>query len=356
MYCQLLADSSACVGDVDEYHWGPLDMLRCLNVNSPDAGMPKEAGFHEMLHLVADFFDTEVITFTRPPDINIIGSLGYRDMAAWIEKKPYEMRVYGRPASQIDYKLKFQERKQILLVTDSDLRYFQPVIRIEPELPKYLDPAEVEAGQYINTDQFDEWDRYAPMPWWPGYHWDALRDPPRWSGNWDVKDLRDNLLPAQRQDMAPSDITTTNYMDAITGNQALGPYWAMQSVADGPGPAALRGWMASYCGDADTDRPALQLQTPEDRLLWRTSRPRPTDPADAPLVMRDFEARNGNVKVQDDVRFKSKGESNAYKRWAEDWLYQVDPVYHPKCGYMRIATSDKKRNLPCWHANKRRRI
>ncbi|KAJ0318974.1 hypothetical protein COL5a_010465 [Colletotrichum fioriniae] len=67
MYCQLLVDSATKMPKRDEIKdWGPLDLIRCLNRNERDAGLPKEAAYHEMLYLIADYFGTEVITFTRP--------------------------------------------------------------------------------------------------------------------------------------------------------------------------------------------------------------------------------------------------------------------------------------------------
>ncbi|KAF4829424.1 hypothetical protein CGCTS75_v006722 [Colletotrichum tropicale] len=66
MYSQLLADSARCADPDDEEVWGKMSMFRALCSNRPDAGMPKEAGYHEMLHMLADFFHTEIITFTRP--------------------------------------------------------------------------------------------------------------------------------------------------------------------------------------------------------------------------------------------------------------------------------------------------
>ncbi|KAI8313170.1 hypothetical protein K4K61_008815 [Colletotrichum sp. SAR11_59] len=66
MYSQLLADSARCADPDDEEIWGKMSMFRALCSNRPDAGMPKEAGYHEMLHMLADFFHTEIITFTRP--------------------------------------------------------------------------------------------------------------------------------------------------------------------------------------------------------------------------------------------------------------------------------------------------
>ncbi|KAL0936408.1 uncharacterized protein CTRU02_208623 [Colletotrichum truncatum] len=316
MYCQLLANSRESVDPGDVNDWGPMDLLRCLNANDHDSGMPMEAGFHEMLHLVADFFGCEVITFIRrrgPP-------------ALW------------RNLTLNDYKLKFSGRRQILLVTDPSLRHFQPVIRVEPDLPKHVDALEVEGGEWIDTTTFDPWDRHVPMPWWMGYHRNVYNT--GWAGQWEIQGSRPWLrtAPAHLDRMVPRDITTGMTLPWNNNIQALGPYWSFNM----PVPDT-----EYYEGDTDMDTRGVQLQSAQERLTWHTPNPPVLDDR---LALTDWPACYG----ENDGRFKSKGHFEGSKRVAELYLSKTQLGFSEMDGFLSIQGTEAEDRIPPWHKRRRR--
>ncbi|KAK1996186.1 hypothetical protein LX36DRAFT_723604 [Colletotrichum falcatum] len=351
MYHHLLADSADSVDRDDVDDWGALDLLRCLNRNDVKAGMPREAGFHEMLHLVADYFDTEVITFTRPPYPSTYND-GSQGMKEWLQRHPYGMRVYGKQSSQENYRLwRFQDRKQILLVTDPELRYFQPVVRVAPELPRYEAGDRSLHGHYINTASFDVWDRHAPMPWWPGFQWDAQNG--RWTGDWEHDHLRSAISVHRKLGMKPSDITTGVVMNTVNHSQMMGPYFKDEPQNVAPALRPLYNLRVSYVGDADSDRKALVRWNKASRLRWTAASPKAGQPLDPPPAVRDFDARIGSAQLL--PRFPSKRQWSAMTSGGRDYLHQHYMGRHDSYGWLRLEATEVENRRPDWHDNKRRR-
>ncbi|KAJ0159443.1 hypothetical protein CTA2_9681 [Colletotrichum tanaceti] len=352
MYHHLLAESVDCVDEDDVNDWGMMDLLRCLNRNDAAAGMPREAGFHEMLHLVADYLDTEVITFTRPPFPDTYYS-GDRGMKKWLQENPYEMRVYGNQSSQETYQLsKFQNRKQILLVTDPGLRHFQPVLRVTPELPRYEAGDRSLHGRYLPTGSFDVWDRHMPMPWWPGFRWDA--DHSRWTGDWEDDDLRRHITIHQKLSMKPCDITTGIILHSVSKSQLQGPYFANEPAGDLlPELQTMYDLRNSYDGDADTGRKALFRWSKQSRLTWTKAATFLDDPLDPAPRFRDFDARIGSTQFP--PRFKSKRQWDAMASGGRDYSEQINIGRHEDCGWLRIEATEMENRRPDWHDSKRRR-
>ncbi|OHW92544.1 hypothetical protein CSPAE12_08912 [Colletotrichum incanum] len=317
MYHHLLADSGDSVDPDNVDDWGALDLLRCLNRNDVMAGLPKEAGFHEMLHLVADYFDTEVVTFTRPPYPSTYNA-NTHEMKQCLQTNPYGMRVFEKQSSQEDYRLRrFQGRKQILLVTDLELRYFQPVARVDPELPRYEAGDRSTHGHYISTVSFDVWDRHTPMPWWPGFRWDAPNS--RWTRDWEDDHLRSAISVHQKLEMKPSDITTGLIMHSVNNSQLMGPYFKDEPNHVIPALKAVYDLRTSYVGDADSNRKALLRCSKRSRLTWAAAKPQAGQPLDPPPVVRDFDARIGSARLPS--RFPSKRQWNAMMSRCQDYLY-----------------------------------
>ncbi|CCF39508.1 hypothetical protein CH063_10338 [Colletotrichum higginsianum] len=352
MYHHLLAESVDCVDEDDANDWGMMDLLRCLNRNDTEAGMPREAGFHEMLHLVADFLDTEVITFTRPRFPSTYNA-GERVMKQWLQENPYEMRVYGNQSSQETYQLpRFQNRKQILLVTDPELRHFQPVVRVTPEMPRYEAGDRSFHGHYLPTGGFEVWDRHMPMPWWPGFRWDA--DNRRWTGDWDDDDLRRRITIYQKLQMKPSDITTGNIIHSVSKSQLQGPYFANEPAGHLlQGLQTMYNLRQSYVGDADTDRKALFRWSKQSRLTWTAEAPSRDQPLDPAPRLRDFDARIGSTQFP--ARFPSKRQWDAMASGGRDYPEQINIGRHEDCGWLRLEATETENRRPDWHDNKRRR-
>ncbi|KDN71334.1 hypothetical protein CSUB01_11435 [Colletotrichum sublineola] len=205
------------------------------------AGMPKEVGFHEMLYLVADYFDTEVITFTRLPYPSTYNS-DNQGMKQWLQNHPYGMRV--------------TESRSF---SDPELRYFQPVIRVTPELPRYEAGNKSIQGHYISTMSFDVWDRHTPMPWWPGFRAISVH---------------------RKLEMKPSDITAGVIMHSVHHGQLMGPYFKYEPQNVAPALRPLYNVGTSYVRDADSDRRALMRWNKASRLRWTAAKPQPGQPLD----------------------------------------------------------------------------
>ncbi|GKT40204.1 uncharacterized protein ColSpa_00385 [Colletotrichum spaethianum] len=351
MYHHLLAESGDCVDPDHVQDWGALDLLRCLSRNDVMAGMPREAGFHEMLHLVADFFDTEVITFTRPRYPGAYNA-NNQDMKQWLQTNPYDMRVYGKQSSQKNYRLwRFQDRKQILLVTAPELRYFQPVARVNPELPRYEAGDRSTHGHYISTVTFEVWDRHTPMPWWPGFRWDAPNS--QWMGDWEDDNLRSAISVHQKLGMKPNDVTTGLIMHSVNNSQLMGPCFKDETSQVTPALKAVYDLRASYVGDADSDRKALLRWSRQSRLTCTASKPGVGQPLDPPPVVWDFDARIGSARLS--PRFSSKRQWSAMTSGVQNYLHQDCIGRRESCGWLRLEATEVENKRPDWHENKKRR-
>ncbi|KAK2775970.1 hypothetical protein CKAH01_12632 [Colletotrichum kahawae] len=296
MYSQLLADSARCADPDDEEIWGKMNMFRALCSNRPDAGMPKEAGYHEMLHMLADFFHTEIITFTRPDRSN----LKLRDrnpINETIETQArhadfaYEMRVYGEQSPGTSPSFEFRQRGQILLVTDSCLRYFQPVTHVTSVTGE---DEELHGSLYLDTSAFDKWDRHSPMPWWPGFRRNA--DNTGWTGDWDNQQLRPGLRlhPAMSVFDPPAIWQTLQAWgpwdpgNPPTRTQLESPYEYMKNLTGG----IFSAWKTWFEGDEDCD--LWNMVQPEGlRRSWRHPEAQGQVGPDRRIALSENRARTG---------------------------------------------------------------
>ncbi|OHE92327.1 hypothetical protein CORC01_12389 [Colletotrichum orchidophilum] len=387
MYCQLLADSAACVDQDDIANWGSQDLLRCLNQNDPNSGLPKEAGYHEMLYLIADYFATEVITFTRPPDIcdsapssgnpaspsedpsspsgNSASPLGdpaspSNDLASPSEpshssKRPvFQMRVYGNPSSRQGFSLcpRSQNRKQILLVTDACLRHFQPVTYISPELPVFERYDGVSCGYHIDTYAFEVWDRWPTMPWWPGCEYKENTEKWEWEGDRSTDAERYLISEETKKAMEPSDITMGIIMDPATQRQLQGPYFETELSSDDPLNKPYHDMLLTYAADADTDRFGLELPDLDVRKGWRSAVPGPDEAQDPPLVVAEWRARAGEAE---EAKFRSKGQAETRKRAREECAANEGLGFDSDYGWLRVEATEKENKARVWHNNTKRR-
>ncbi|KAF6836604.1 hypothetical protein CPLU01_03639 [Colletotrichum plurivorum] len=336
MYCQLLANSVRSVDEDDVEEWGNLDLIRCLHRNARESGVPMEAGFHEMLNLVADFFGCEVITFTPPEDAPRLDTAD--NMANYMAENPYEMRVYGKPHIPDWYPE--AERCQIVLVTDSQLRYFQPVL--------WALPSEIRQGQAtewdIPTAAFDPWDRYSVMPWWPGFQRIGEGEDETITGDWEDEDTRRSFSNATRRLFIPHDIHA--WLADASGQSVKAPYWKF-------GLGMMAGEGVFWDGDADSDRSYLEAQDAAVRDRWTLSEPSWVAPVeDPPLPMRSFAAASVGPL---DGRFRSDRHYRGLKRMADCHLEQypnhaeVDDI-----GFLKIHATEVEDRSQFWHKRRRK--
>ncbi|KXH48686.1 hypothetical protein CSIM01_13043 [Colletotrichum simmondsii] len=388
MYCQLLVDSATNASEDEIKEWGPLDLIRCLNRNERDAGLPKEAAYHEILYLIADYFGTEVITFTRPdkprkPSDPVTTFAPSREASSerngqpgpsgtqsnneaiarertpsenspppeepyanlWLQegRQVFKMRVYGSiPREGYILDPNNQKREQILLVTDSKLRYFQPVTRGSPELP-----SAVRGGHYIGTRPYKMWERWPPMPWWPGakYHEGSKK----WVGAWSTIDGRASITDNQQLEMKPISICR-NILDPVTGEQIRGRYFEAQP------PRTLQNrsyhdMLLTYEADTDTDRYGMICPTINVIKTWRTENP-PAGQADPPLLRTQWRARTGGA---DGVKYRSKGHLESRKRTREEYAANEGLGFDDDYGWLRIEATEKESKVRAWHDKAKRR-
>ncbi|KAK1710254.1 hypothetical protein BDP67DRAFT_407841 [Colletotrichum lupini] len=338
MYCQLLMDSATNVPKDKIKEWGPLDLIRCLNRNEQDAGLPKESAYHEMLYLIADYFGTEVITFTRPDKPQPYANL-------WLEegRHVFKMRVYGSiPREGYILDPDNQKREQILLVTDSKLRYFQPVTRVSPELP-----SAVRGGHYIGTRPYKMWERWPPMPWWPGakYH-DGSK---KWVGAWSTTDGRSSITDDQQLEMKPISICR-NILDPVTGAQIRGRYFEAQPPHNLQN-RSYHDMLLTYEANTDTDRYGVICPTITVIKTWRTENP-PAGQADPPLLRTQWRARTGGA---DGVKYRSKGHLESRKRTREEYAANEGLGFDDDYGWLRIEATEKESRVRVWHDKAKRR-
>ncbi|EQB51850.1 hypothetical protein CGLO_08570 [Colletotrichum gloeosporioides Cg-14] len=349
MYSQLLADSARCADPDDEEIWGKLSMFRALCSNRSDAGMPKEAGYHEMLHMLADFFHTEIITFTRPKRDTL--RLRDRNTSETIDTQAsradfaYEMRVYGEIPEGADPTFEFRSRKQILLVTDSCLRYFQPVIRVVSTIDEQ---EEFEGGDlpgYLDTTAFDKWDRHSPMPWWPGFQRNANNT--GWTGDWDDAQLRPGLRlhPASTVfDPPVISQTLSPWNNPLLLLQS--PYELMTNLSGGIWPP----WKTWFEGDEDCD--LWNIIQPEGlRLSWRHPEATPQERPDRRIALSDNRARIGPKTP----KYTSKRRLELVDGVKEAFLDKPN-MGESEIGWMKVVTTEGENREPYWHRVKRTRI
>lgn len=334
MYCQLLANSVRSVDENDEEEWGNLDLIRCLHRNARESGMPMAAGFHEMLNLVADFFGCEVITFTPPEDAPRLDTAD--DLTDYIEENPYEMRVYGEPYTPGLYP--DLNRYQILLVTDSQLRHFRPVVWALPAEPRAL-----ATDWGVPTDAFDPWERHSPMPWWPGFRRVGPPRNERITGDWLDANLRRNFNGLERNRFELDDIRQW----LVGGNGVLvhAPYWKAGQGMAGEG--------MFWEGDADSDRSYVRAQDAAVRDHWHLSRPAAAALGeDPPLPERDFAAASVGPR---NARFRSDRHYRGLKRMADCHLEQypnheqVDGI-----GFLKVHATEAEDRSQFWHKRRRK--
>ncbi|KAF6831406.1 hypothetical protein CMUS01_07365 [Colletotrichum musicola] len=337
MYCQLLANSARSVDKNDVREWGNLDLIRCLHRNARKSGMPMEAGFHEMLNLVADFFGCEVITFTPPDDLPRLDTED--SVMGYLEANPYEMRVYGEP-----YRPGMHPNPphyQILLVTDRQLRYFRPVAW---ELP-----AQVRGGATdwnVPTDAFDPWERHSVMPWWPGFRrivWRVgRRTYDRITGDWLDANRRRNFNPVERAQFELDDIR--QWLFSTTG-PVHAPYW---KAPPGMGAEGM-----FWDGDADSNRSYVSAQNAAARDRWHSSEPGPWAPAeDPPLPEGVFAAASVGPL---NARFRSDGHYRGLKRMADCHLEQY-PNHERvnQVGFLKVHATEVEDRRQFWHKLRRK--
>ncbi|KAF9876543.1 hypothetical protein CkaCkLH20_05951 [Colletotrichum karsti] len=326
--------------------------------NDPDSGLPMDPGYHEMLHVIADLLDCEVITFTRPAGMPVLRENGLDTNR---DSFRYTMRVYGKPASQYDCAILFGWRRQILLVTDPELRHFQPVIRVEPELPIFCKPDgdyTMRRARALPTDAFDPWDRFAPMPWWPGWARDADGEV---MGDWEDEDERRDFSARQLADMAPSDITTGLLHPSIMlwgSRQALSPYGYL-SDREQADYEECSDWKGFFDGDGDPLMGALERVDVGVMDGWRGPEPAAGAPGDP---VPEVEMMNGKMVVAsagtEKSVYKSRSHCEGVKRTLDMYLEdEVSAVSHgdPKIyGYLKVLLTEDRDRRPVWHKMKRR--
>ncbi|KAI8196022.1 hypothetical protein KHU50_010453 [Colletotrichum sp. SAR 10_65] len=349
MYSQLLADSARCADPDDEEIWGKMSMFRALCSNRPDAGMPKEAGYHEMLHMLADFFHTEIITFTRPNRKNFKlrdHDIKDIDTQTFDAEFVYEMRVYGETPQGSDPTFGFRKRKQILLVTDSCLRYFQPVMRVVPTTYKEDEIDESVLPVHLDTTAFDKWERHSPMPWWPGFQRNA--DNTGWTGDWDDPQLRPGLrlYPASSVFDPPAILHTLSPWSPAIGLQLLqSPYEVMKNLSGGLWPP----WKPWFEGDEDCD--LWNMIQPEGlRLSWRHPEALPQERPDRRIALSDNRARIGPKTP----KYTSKRRLELVDGVKEAFLDKPN-MGESEIGWMKVVTTEDESREPYWHRAKRRR-
>ncbi|KAJ0337869.1 hypothetical protein COL154_012953 [Colletotrichum chrysophilum] len=345
---QLLADSARCADPDDEEIWGKMSMFRALCSNRPDAGMPKEAGYHEMLHMLADFFHTEIITFTRPnrtkfklrdDDVKDI------DTQTLDAEFVYEMRVYGETPQGADPTFGFRKRKQILLVTDSCLRYFQPVMRVVPTTYKEDEIDESALPVHLDTTAFDKWERHSPMPWWPGFQ--RNEDNTGWTGDWDDPQLRPGLrlYPASSVfDPPVISHTLSPWSSAIALQLLESPYEVMENLSGG----LWLPWKPWFEGDEDCDLWNM-IQPERLRLSWRHPEA-PQQRPDRHIALSDNRARIGPKTP----KYTSKRRLELVDGVKEAFLDKPN-MGESEIGWMKVVTTEGENREPYWHRVKRRR-
>ncbi|KAK1638437.1 hypothetical protein BDP81DRAFT_448472 [Colletotrichum phormii] len=379
MYCQLLVDSGASVSSDDIEDWGPQDLIRCLNRNDRDAGQPKGPGYHEMLYLIADFFGTEVITFTRPDEprepwsrpgtpVTVVPEPRYGEgspselLTSWSsspEASPErdgqagpsgaqpnsEGVAPGKTSNEEGFVLdpKNQKREQILLVTDSKLSYFQPVTRVSPD----LDGA-TKGGRYIGTSPYQVWERWPPMPWWPGAKYN--KSSKKWVGDWSRTLGRESLTEAERLVMKPTYICR-GVEDLASGRTIQGRYFEAEPPRDNPQNQSYYDQLLTYEADTDTDRYGYEYPTLAVRKTWTTENAL-AGQADSPLVREQWRARTGGTEEQ---TYRSKAHSESRKRTREEYAENEGLGYDEDYGWLRIEATEKENKVRAWYDNSKKR-
>ncbi|KAL2875225.1 hypothetical protein SGCOL_009660, partial [Colletotrichum sp. CLE4] len=366
--------------------------------NDWDAGQPKGPGYHEMLYLIADFFGTEVITFTRPDEprepwsrpgtpVTVVPEPCYGEaspselLTSWSSspeaspeqngqagpsgnqpnseevapektsnegatsptptyaedrwlaegRQVFEMRVYGSvPQEGFVLDPKNQKREQILLVTDSKLSYFQPVTRVSPD----LDGVRL-GSRYIRTSPYQVWERWPPMPWWPGAKYNKSSQ--KWVGDWSRTIGRESLTETEQSVMKPTNICR-GVEDLASGRTIQGRYFEAEPPRDNPQNQSYYDQLLTYEADTDTDRYGYQYPTLAVRKTWMTENAL-AGQADPPLVREQWRARTGGAEEQ---TYRSKAHSESRKRTRGEYAENEGLGYDEDYGWLRIEATEKE--------------
>ncbi|TDZ41197.1 hypothetical protein CTRI78_v009863 [Colletotrichum trifolii] len=351
MYTQLLADSHWTVRDGARSVWGNMNMYRALVCNKRDADAPQKPGCPEMLHLLADLFLCEIITFTPPDDLE--APRGARvSLAGYMEDHPFKMRVYGmRPA--YGPSSAFGRHAQLLLVTDGKMEHFRPVWATAEGGTALM---KGQSWARVDTTFYGDWDRHAPMPWWPGFRRNEADT--GWTGDWDKGEwvgalAFDATLSAA---MVPRDVI---FGLLVNGRPADSPYeWQRREIDNGIAgaqggmnmPEALK-WRMFYEWDEDLDVKTLLVPSRLSRMNWIQDAALPPAVPDQPLARATYNARTGNTEPT----FTSKRHREGKRRVAEIYLDQDKLGKTAGAGWLMVdATANEYRLAP--HVKRRKNM